>query len=72
METQPEPIDVEILPAMAIRWDSEVGQNYEVQSSPDLENWTTEESNIEGSGEAMTHFFIREARERYYRVLESE
>ncbi|MEZ5328126.1 MAG: hypothetical protein R3F19_24040 [Verrucomicrobiales bacterium] len=69
---QPEPIDVEILPAMAIRWDSQLGQTYEVQSSPDLENWTTEAVGVEGTGEVMTHFFIREARERYYRVLESK
>ncbi|MEZ5328117.1 MAG: hypothetical protein R3F19_23995 [Verrucomicrobiales bacterium] len=68
----PEPINVEILPAMAIRWDSQLGQTYEVQSSPDLENWTTEAEGVEGTGELMTHFFIREAREMYYRVLESE
>lgn len=68
----PEPIDVEILPAMAIRWESEAGQTYEVQSSPDLEKWTTEAVGVEGTGEVMTHFFVREAREMYYRVLESE
>ncbi|MEZ5328120.1 MAG: choice-of-anchor R domain-containing protein [Verrucomicrobiales bacterium] len=71
MEPESKPIDVEILPAMAIRWDSQLDQNYEVQSSPDLENWTTEAVGVEGTGEVMTHFFIREAREMYYRVLES-
>ena len=67
---QPKPIAIDILPAMAIRWDSEVGQTYEVQSSPDLENWTTEAGAVEGTGEPVTHFFVRNAREMYYRVLE--
>ena len=67
---EPKPIDVEILPAMAIRWESQAGQIYDVQSSPDLQNWTTEAENVEGTGETMTHFFIRDGREMYFRVLE--
>ncbi len=72
VEPETKPIDTEILPAMAIRWDSEVGEAYEVQSSFDLQNWTSEATNVEGTGETMTHFFIRDAQEMYYRVLESE
>ncbi len=72
IELEPKPIDVEILPAMAIRWDSQIGQSYEVQSSPDLQSWASEAANVEGTGEQMTHFFIRDAREMYYRVLESK
>ncbi len=70
VETEPKPIDVEILPAFAIRWDSEAGVSYDVQSSSDLQNWTTDAGGVEGTGEPMTHFFIRDAREMYYRVLE--
>ncbi len=69
-EPEPEPLEIDILPAMAIRWDSQAGRMYEIQSSPDLQDWTTEAENVEGSGEAMTHFFLRDAREMYYRILE--
>ncbi len=67
-----DPIDVEILPAMAIRWQSQLGQAYEVQSSPDLQTWTSEAADVEGTGEQMTHFLIRDAREMYYRVLDNQ
>ncbi len=69
-EPEPKPIDVEILPAMAIRWDSQAGRTYEVQSSSDLQNWKSEATNVEGTDDILTHFFIRDAREMYYRVLE--
>ncbi len=71
VESEPKPIDVEILPAMAIRWDSQVGRTYEVQSSPNLQDWTVEAENVQGTGDTLTHFFIRDAREMYYRVMEN-
>ncbi len=67
----PEPVSVDILPAMAIRWGSQAGRTYKVQSSPDLENWTIEAEDIEGTDDTLTHFFIRDAQEMYYRVLEN-
>ncbi len=70
-EPEPKPIVIDILPAMAIRWNSQSGRTYEVQSSSDLQNWTSEATNVEGTDDILTHFFIRDAREMYYRVLEN-
>ncbi|MEZ5328110.1 MAG: hypothetical protein R3F19_23960 [Verrucomicrobiales bacterium] len=66
------PLNIDISEALAVTWDSEAAKTYQIHRSTDMETWEVAIDAIQGTGERMTHFFIREARESYYRVLESE
>ena len=66
------PLQLDIEPAVAISWDSQADRTYEIHSSTDLESWTVTVDAIQGTGERLTHFFVREDTRIYYRVEESQ
>lgn len=65
-----EPLNADIDPAIAIRWDSKMNAIYQIYASTDMENWELALDAIEGTGERLTHCFIRVETEVYYRVEE--
>jgi len=55
--------------AMEFRFNAGAGLSYRIESSTDLQNWTTQESAIVGSGGVVTRFYTTEnLPKRYFRV----
>jgi hypothetical protein len=67
---EPKPLQVDIETAVAVSWDSQSGKSYRIHASTDMENWEVAVDSIEGTGERLTHCFIREKTEVFYRVEE--
>ncbi len=66
----PEPLNIDIAQAVAVSWDSQIDKAYQIHSSMDMETWEIAVDAIRGTGERMTHCFIREETEIFYRVEE--
>ncbi len=66
----PQPLNIDIASAVAIGWDSQTGKVYQIYASKDLENWDLTEDNIQGTGQRLTHSFIRADTKVFYRVEE--
>ncbi len=67
---EPKPLNVDIVPAVAVTWDSQSNKAYQIHASTDMENWEVVVDNVAGTGERLTHCFIREETEVFYQVEE--
>ncbi len=65
---EPQPLNIDIAAAVVVSWDSQSDTTYQIHRSMDMENWELAVNNIEGTGERLTHCFIREETEVFYRV----
>ena len=68
---EPKPLAINIEPAVAVSWDSQVDATYQIYSSINMENWELAVDAIEGTGERLMQCFVREENEVFYRVEET-
>ena len=71
MIEEPKPLLIDIEHAVAVSWDSQVDQVYQIHASADMKNWEVAVANIEGTGERLTQCFLRGETEIFYRVEEA-
>jgi hypothetical protein len=59
-------------PAIEFSFPTAVGKSYRIEGSPDLQNWSTVEDEINGTGSGVTRFYpTRNGAARFFRVEES-
>jgi hypothetical protein len=70
VEIQPAPIvpDLEIGDAVELKWNSQVGVNYQVQHSPDMKSWFDDGAPIGGTGSELSALRSKDSERKYYRV----
>lgn len=61
---------LQIFTAVEVRLDTALGQSYRMESSTDLQTWTTVEEHIAGTGGTVTRFYsIQEIPKRFFRPV---
>jgi sulfatase modifying factor 1 len=70
VETQPAPNvpDLVIEDAVELKWQSQVGVNYQVQYSPDMKSWFDDGAPIGGTGSGLSALRSKDSERKYYRV----
>ncbi len=64
----PQPLNIDIAPAVVVSWDSQSDRVYQIHRSADMNHWEVAIESIEGTGERLMHCFVREETEVFYRV----
>jgi hypothetical protein len=62
-------VDLDIRLSVELRWQSQIGVNYRVYSSTDLNTWSEEGSPIIGNGSVISKHKTIEGSKRFFRVL---
>ncbi|MES2467613.1 MAG: hypothetical protein V4675_09960 [Verrucomicrobiota bacterium] len=57
-----------VVPSVTIKWASQSGRWYEVETSPNMTTWTKTEDLIPGSGQEMTRSFDQTGAQKFFRV----
>ncbi len=60
--------DLEIGEAVELKWQSQVGVNYQVQHSPDMKSWSNDGAPIAGTDSELSALRSKDSERRYYRV----
>jgi sulfatase modifying factor 1 len=70
VETQPAPNvpDLVIEDVVELKWQSQVGVNYQVQYSPDMKSWFDDGAPIGGTGSGLSALRSKDSERKYYRV----